>query len=81
MSSKVLHEAVTKIKDELHLLGENSPNVDRSSTVSRDVLDNLFCYTETLKEREKRKEPDLNFAVLADNVASESSDVQKDGRS
>ena len=78
MSSKVLHEAVTKIKDELHLLGENNPNLDRSFTVSRDVLDNLFCYTETLKERE-RKEPDLNFAIRTDNEASESSDVQKDG--
>ena len=46
ISSKVLREAVANVKDGLHLLEENDPNVDRSSTVSRNVLDNLLGYTE-----------------------------------
>ena len=55
MGSKVFREAVAKIKDELHFLEENDPNLDRSSTVSRDVLNNLFCYAETLRKERKEK--------------------------
>ena len=60
--------AVAKIKDELHLLEENDPNVNGSSTVSRDVLDSLLYYAETLKEREKRKELNFHSAVLVDTM-------------
>lgn len=57
----------------MHLLKENDPNVDRGSTASIIVLDNLCC-TDMLKERDIRKKQTTNSVVLADNAVSGSSD-------
>ena len=55
ITAKRLREAMGKINEGFAILEEIDPNVERSSTAQRLVMDNLFCYTEMLKEFQKKK--------------------------
>lgn len=44
-----------KINEVLAIIEGNVPNPERSCTVTRKVMDTLFCYTEVMKEFQKKK--------------------------
>lgn len=55
LTKKILHTALAKIEDALDDLKLNDPNIDRSSSVARNVMGCVFCYTEMLKDLEKQQ--------------------------
>ena len=47
----------------MRVIEENDPNVERSSTIIRRVMENMACYNAMLKEKQQKKkqQPITNF--------------------
>ncbi|KAK3878955.1 hypothetical protein Pcinc_016441 [Petrolisthes cinctipes] len=50
-----LSECLELIRQAMTIIEENDPNIERSSTVSREVMNKMACYQLMLKEKRKKK--------------------------
>lgn len=49
-----LSQCMDLLRQAMKIIKENYPNVERSTTVIREVMNNMACYEVILKEKQKK---------------------------
>jgi hypothetical protein len=67
LTTNILSGCLSEVSHSLKVLSENDPDLERSCAVKRNVLNALKCYSETLRDKNKKAEQSTLDSFLSKN--------------